>query len=129
MPAVQEAIERVRNIDIDQYKYGFVTDIESDKAPRVIQMTVCSVRAWLPGMSVDPLTYIALKFPAPVCNACGIPMVTVTMVFDHATPEAKKVTSLITAKNANPRSVSHFGVPVANLSSFHFHTRREREIE
>ena len=93
MPAVQEAIERVRNIDIDQYKYGFVTDIESDKAPRVIQMTVCSVRAWLPGMSVDPLTYIALKFPAPVCNACGIPMVTVTMVFDHATPEAKKVIS------------------------------------
>ena len=30
MPAVQETIERVRNIDIDQYKYGFVTDIESD---------------------------------------------------------------------------------------------------
>ena len=34
MPAVQETIERVRHIDIDQYKYGFVTDIESDKAPR-----------------------------------------------------------------------------------------------
>ena len=27
MPAVQETIERVRNLDIDQYKYGFVTDI------------------------------------------------------------------------------------------------------
>jgi Fe-S cluster assembly protein SufB len=33
MPAVQETIERVRRIDLDQYKYGFVTDIESDKAP------------------------------------------------------------------------------------------------
>jgi Fe-S cluster assembly protein SufB len=33
MPAVQETIERVRRIDVDQYKYGFVTDIESDKAP------------------------------------------------------------------------------------------------
>ena len=28
MPAVQETIERVRQIDLDQYKYGFVTDIE-----------------------------------------------------------------------------------------------------
>jgi Fe-S cluster assembly protein SufB len=34
MPAVQETIERVRRIDDDQYKYGFVTDIESEKAPK-----------------------------------------------------------------------------------------------
>src|ERR1700674_3492036 len=34
MPAVQETVERVRSIDVDQYKYGFVTDIESDKAPK-----------------------------------------------------------------------------------------------
>jgi Fe-S cluster assembly protein SufB len=34
MPAVQETIARVRRIDVDQYKYGFVTDIESDKAPK-----------------------------------------------------------------------------------------------
>ena len=56
-------------------------------------MTVCSVRAWLLGMTIDLLTYIALKFPAPVCDACGVPMVTVTMVFHDATPEAKKVIS------------------------------------
>ncbi|MQT14601.1 Fe-S cluster assembly protein SufB [Segnochrobactrum spirostomi] len=30
MPAVQETIDRVRAIDVDQYKYGFVTDIESE---------------------------------------------------------------------------------------------------
>ena len=34
MPAVQETVERVRSIDVDQYKYGFVTDVESDKAPK-----------------------------------------------------------------------------------------------
>ncbi|MEX2127007.1 MAG: Fe-S cluster assembly protein SufB [Xanthobacteraceae bacterium] len=34
MPAVRETVERVRSIDVDQYKYGFVTDIESDKAPK-----------------------------------------------------------------------------------------------
>jgi Fe-S cluster assembly protein SufB len=46
MPAVQETIERVRNIDIDQYKYGFVTDIESDKAPKGLsEDTVCFISA------------------------------------------------------------------------------------
>jgi Fe-S cluster assembly protein SufB len=34
MPAVQETIEQVRRIDVDQYKYGFETLIESDKAPK-----------------------------------------------------------------------------------------------
>jgi Fe-S cluster assembly protein SufB len=34
MPAVPETVERVRSIDVDQYKYGFITDIESDKAPK-----------------------------------------------------------------------------------------------
>ena len=34
MPAVQETIERVRKIDVDQYKYGFETIIESDTAPK-----------------------------------------------------------------------------------------------
>jgi Fe-S cluster assembly protein SufB len=34
MPAVQETVERVRAVDVDQYKYGFVTEIESEKAPK-----------------------------------------------------------------------------------------------
>ena len=34
MPAVQETVVRVREIDVDKYKYGFTTDIESVKAPK-----------------------------------------------------------------------------------------------
>jgi Fe-S cluster assembly protein SufB len=34
MPAVQETIEQVKKIDVDQYKYGFETNIESVKAPK-----------------------------------------------------------------------------------------------
>ncbi len=34
MPAVQETIDQVRKIDVDQYKYGFETLIETDKAPK-----------------------------------------------------------------------------------------------
>src|SRR6202158_529442 len=51
MPAVQETIERVRHIDIDQYKYGFVTDIESDKAPK--------------GLSDDTVRFISAKKSEP----------------------------------------------------------------
>src|SRR5262245_51662642 len=34
MPALPQTVDQVRRIDVDQYKYGFVTDIESDKAPK-----------------------------------------------------------------------------------------------
>src|ERR1700687_4884935 len=34
MPAVQETVARVREIDVDKYKYGFTTDIESVRAPK-----------------------------------------------------------------------------------------------
>src|SRR5262245_65968188 len=34
MPAVQQTIEQVRRIDVDQYKYGFETSIETVKAPK-----------------------------------------------------------------------------------------------
>jgi Fe-S cluster assembly protein SufB len=34
MAAVQETVEQVRRIDVDEYKYGFVTEIESEKAPK-----------------------------------------------------------------------------------------------
>jgi Fe-S cluster assembly protein SufB len=34
MAAVRETVETVRSIDVDAYKYGFITDIESDKAPK-----------------------------------------------------------------------------------------------
>ena len=51
MPAVQETIERVRRIDVDQYKYGFVTDIESEKAPK--------------GLSEDIVRFISNKKNEP----------------------------------------------------------------
>ena len=34
MPAVQETIDQVKEIDVDKYKYGFITEIESEKAPK-----------------------------------------------------------------------------------------------
>ena len=34
MPAVQETVEQVKEIDVDKYKYGFETEIETIKAPK-----------------------------------------------------------------------------------------------
>jgi Fe-S cluster assembly protein SufB len=34
MAAVQETVDTVKSVDVDAYKYGFVTEIESEKAPK-----------------------------------------------------------------------------------------------
>jgi len=51
MPAVQETVDQVRRIDVDQYKYGFETLIESDKAPK--------------GLSEDTVRFISAKKNEP----------------------------------------------------------------
>ena len=51
MAAVQQTIDQVRQIDVDQYKYGFTTDIESVLAPK--------------GLSEDIVRYISAKKNEP----------------------------------------------------------------
>jgi Fe-S cluster assembly protein SufB len=51
MPAVQETVARVREIDVDKYKYGFFTDIESVKAPK--------------GLSEETVRFISAKKGEP----------------------------------------------------------------
>ncbi len=52
MPAVQETVARVREIDVDKYKYGFFTDIELVKAPR--------------GLNEDVVRFISAKKNEPL---------------------------------------------------------------
>jgi Fe-S cluster assembly protein SufB len=47
MPAVQETIDQVRLIDVDQYKYGFETEVEMEKSPK--------------GLSEDVIRFISGK--------------------------------------------------------------------
>ena len=51
MPAVQETVDRVRRIDVDQYRYGFETLIEFEKAPK--------------GLSEDTVRFISAKKNEP----------------------------------------------------------------
>ena len=51
MAAVQETINQVKDIDVDQYKYGFSTDIETVKAPK--------------GLNEDIVRFISAKKDEP----------------------------------------------------------------
>ena len=51
MPAVQETVARVKEIDVDKYKYGFATEIESVRAPK--------------GLNEDTVRFISAKKGEP----------------------------------------------------------------
>ena len=51
MAALKETVDAVESIDVDAYKYGFTTDIESDKAPK--------------GLSEDIVRFISAKKDEP----------------------------------------------------------------
>jgi len=51
MSAVEETVKDVQALDVDKYKYGFVTDIASDKAPK--------------GLSLDIIKFISAKKHEP----------------------------------------------------------------
>jgi Fe-S cluster assembly protein SufB len=51
MAAVQETVDRVKAIDVSEYKYGFFSDIESEKAPK--------------GLNEDIIRFISAKKNEP----------------------------------------------------------------
>jgi Fe-S cluster assembly protein SufB len=51
MAAVQETVDRVKSVDVSEYKYGFFSEIESDKAPK--------------GLDEDTVRFISAKKNEP----------------------------------------------------------------
>jgi len=51
VPAVEETVERVKEIDVDKYKYGFSTEIEESRAPK--------------GLNEDTIRFISAKKREP----------------------------------------------------------------
>ena len=79
MAAVQETVDRVKSIDVSEYKYGFFSDIESEKAPKglnedivrfisakkgepdwLTQWRLSAYRRWL---SMEEPTWARVDFP------------------------------------------------------------------
>ena len=51
MPAVQDTVDQVKAIDVSEYKYGFVTDIDAERAPK--------------GLNEDIVRFISAKKDEP----------------------------------------------------------------
>ncbi|SNY93773.1 Iron-regulated ABC transporter membrane component SufB [Cohaesibacter sp. ES.047] len=84
MAAVKETVDQVKQIDVDQYKYGFVTDIESEKAPiglnediiRFISakkdepewMLEWRLEAYKRWLTMEEPTWAKLEYPKPKFN-------------------------------------------------------------
>src|ERR1700730_5360733 len=123
MPAVQETVDRVRLIDVDQYKYGFVTDIESDKAPK--------------GLSEDTVRFISekknepewmlewrlgayrrwLTMSEPTWAKVSYPKIDFQVIYYYAAPKAKGPKSLDESDPALLATYEKLGIPL-----------REREV-
>src|SRR5664280_2534778 len=104
MPAVQETVDRVRQIDVDQYKYGFVTDIESEKAPI--------------GLSEDTIRYISAKKnePAwmrePTCARVDYPKIDYQNAYYFSAPKKNALASLDEVDPEILRTYEKLGIPL-----------------
>src|SRR5919199_5226825 len=119
MPAVQETIARVREIDVDKYKYGFYTEIESDKAPKglnedivrfisakknepewMLDWRLKAYRAWL---EMEEVSWAKLDIPA----------IDYQDAYHYAAPKAKpKLASLDELDPEIRRTYEKLGIPI-----------------
>src|ERR1700731_2232536 len=81
MAAVQETVDRVRQIDVDQYRYGFETLIESEKAPK--------------GLSEDTVRFISAKKNEPTWGRVNYPKIDYQDLYYYSAPKPKKTLSSI----------------------------------
>nr|WP_321444397.1 Fe-S cluster assembly protein SufB [uncultured Cohaesibacter sp.] len=84
MAAVKETVDQVKQIDVDQYKYGFVTEIETDKAPLGLNEDVIRfisakkeepewmlewrLEAYKRWLTMEEPTWAKLEYPKPKFN-------------------------------------------------------------
>lgn len=118
MPAVQETIERVRRIDVDQYKYGFVTDIESDKAPKGLSEDI--VR-FISGKKGEPEWMLAWRLDAyrrwltmrePTWARVDYPKINYQDYYYYSAPKKKALTSLDEVDPEILKTYEKLGIPL-----------------
>ena len=118
MPAVQETIERVRRIDVDQYKYGFVTDIESDKAPKGLSEDI--VR-FISAKKTEPEWMLAWRLEAyrrwltmrePTWARVDYPKINYQDYYYYSAPKKKALASLDEVDPEILRTYEKLGIPL-----------------
>jgi Fe-S cluster assembly protein SufB len=94
MPAVQETIEQVREIDVDKYKYGFETDIDMEYAPKGLNEGIVRFisdkkgePAWLTEWRLDALKRFE-TMKAPDWARVNYPEIDLQDLYYYAAPKS-----------------------------------------
>ncbi|MGB8894904.1 MAG: Fe-S cluster assembly protein SufB [Pseudolabrys sp.] len=118
MPAVQETVEQVRRIDVDQYKYGFVTDIESEKAPKGLsEDTVRFISAkknepeWMLAWRLDAYKRW-LTMREPTWARVDYPKIDYQNAYYYSAPKKKALASLDEVDSEILRTYEKLGIPL-----------------
>src|SRR3954454_16899699 len=123
MPAVQETVERVKRIDVDQYRYGFETLIESDKAPKGLsEETVKFISekknepAWMLQWRLDAYRRWA-TMTEPTRARRDYPKIDFQDLYYYAAPKPKKtVTSLDEIDPEILKTYEKLGIPLREVA-------------
>src|SRR6201988_5373698 len=123
MPAVQETVDRVRRIDVDQYRYGFETVIESEKAPKGLSED--TIR-FISGKKDEPAWMLEWRLEAyrrgltmtePVWARVDYPKIDYQDIYYYAAPKPKKQLSSI--EEIDPeilKTYEKLGIPLREVA-------------
>src|SRR5256885_10064019 len=123
MPAVQETVERVKRIDVDQYRYGFETLIESDKAPKGLsEETVKFISekknepAWMLQWRLEAYRRW-LTMTEPTWGRVDYPKIDFQDLYYYAAPKPKKtVSSLDEIDPEILKTYEKLGIPLREVA-------------
>ncbi|WP_316184369.1 MULTISPECIES: Fe-S cluster assembly protein SufB [unclassified Bradyrhizobium] len=122
MAAVQETIDRVKDIDVDQYRYGFETVIESEKAPKGLSED--TIR-FISGKKNEPAWMLQWRLDAyrrwltmeePTWARVGYPKIDYQDLYYYAAPKPKKqVASLDEIDPEILKTYEKLGIPLREV--------------
>src|SRR3984893_12053652 len=133
MAAVQETVDRVRQIDVDQYRYGFETLIESDKAPKGFQEdTVRFISekkhepAWMLEWRLEAYRRW-LTMREPDWARVSYPKIDYQDLYYYAAPKKKALASLDEVDPEILKTYEKLGIPLREVEALEGVVRPEGE--
>ncbi|SCB31071.1 Iron-regulated ABC transporter membrane component SufB [Bradyrhizobium shewense] len=123
MVAVQETVERVKRIDVDQYRYGFETLIDSEKAPKGLSEEIVKFisqkknePAWMLQWRLEAYRRW-LTMTEPTWARVDYPKIDFQDLYYYAAPKPKKtVTSLDEINPEILKTYEKLGIPLREVA-------------
>ena len=118
MAAVQETIERVRGIDVDQYRYGFETQIESEKPPKGLSEEIVK---FISAKKNEPAWMLEWRLEAyrrwltmeePTWARVDYPKIDYQDLYYYSAPKRKELASLDEVDPEILRTYEKLGIPL-----------------